>query len=177
MKYRHHGKHHRRHHRKHHIPRPLVTSKQYCRITCRSAYEFNSNSVLPGETTYKVGVSWQQPGGIIADTYGFDFSGSQWGVCYKNWEEYAITGVRIDFVPCQPNSGTLQTINNGQYTFATILQLNDIWTFDDPNTFAPTSLTTANVLNRKDTKNHPVNRKWHIYKDARPFSATQNVAW
>ena len=56
-------------------------------------------------------------------------------------------------------------------------QLCDIWHFDDPNDYNPSNLTDATVLNRKDTKNKSVSRKWHIYKDMRAFSASQNVSW
>lgn len=85
--------------------------------------------------------------------------------------------MRLDFVPCQPNSGVLSSFTVGGNTNNVIIQLNDIWSFDDPNSFDPGALTSANVLNRKDTRTHPVNRKWHLYKDARAFSASQNVPW
>lgn len=55
--------------------------------------------------------------------------------------------------------------------------LDNIFLFDDPNTFDPIGLTDSNVLNRKDTKIMPVNETWTHYVDCRPFSRSQNVGW
>lgn len=52
-----------------------------------------------------------------------------------------------------------------------------IWSYDDPNSFPPGLNTEADTLNRKDTRSHPVRTPWSLYKNARPYSATQNVAW
>lgn len=56
-------------------------------------------------------------------------------------------------------------------------QIQGIWTFDDPNTYSLVNLGLADALNRETTKMLPNNRPWNVYKNARPYSADQNIQW
>lgn len=171
---RHH--HHRRYHKRRHVHRPLIGTKQYCRITCRTVLSLNS-ATTPGNQDIKLSVAWQQPQGLANDTYGFNFEGSQFLAEYRNWEEFAITGCKVSWVPAGVSSKTifLQTAAGAVGTASA--SLDNIFLYDDPTTYTPVALTDANVLNRKDTKIMPVQKTWTHYCNARPFSASQNVAW
>lgn len=170
MKYGHHyhRRRHRRHH-KHHIQRPLVTTKQYCRITCREVNTVIGLSVQ-GDWDASFGISWQQPRGIVNAVYGFNAPTSQFLKEYKNWEEYAIVGCRIQYIPSSSTASGISTMGHTR-------RLEGIWTFDDPNSYNPSGLNEGNVVNRKDSKALPVNKQWKEYKNCRAFSAVQNVAW
>lgn len=47
---------------------------------------------------YSVGFAWQQPGGLVTNVYGFDNT-ARWTQCYKNYEQYAITGLKLKWIP------------------------------------------------------------------------------
>lgn len=164
---KHYGHHHRRRHRRHHkyhIHGPLVSSKQYCRVTCRQTLAVSGKVPSNGGFWKEAaGFAWQQPEGITTNTYGFNFTGSQFLRERTNWEEYAITGCRLHYVPAT-TTGKVTTLSGVNRN------LSGIWSYDDPNTYAPIT-TQAEILNRKDTKAMPITKKWTLYKNARPFSA------
>lgn len=74
----------------------------------------------------------------------------------------------ISYRPSNYSASTLQ---------GRLKELTGIWTYDDPNSYDPSGLALANVINRKNTKMLPINRPWHLFKNARGISADQNVAW
>lgn len=50
--------------------------------------------------------------------------------------------------------------------------LDNIFLYDDQDTYDPTGLTDANVLNRKDTKILNPGKPWTHYCNARAFTAS-----
>lgn len=93
-----HGRRYRRH-RKHHIGRPLVSNKYYTKIVCRTIQSITSDIAVAGEWYNTSAISWQQPTGLIAQTEGFNFVGSEWFAHYKDYEQYAITGMSFKYEP------------------------------------------------------------------------------
>jgi hypothetical protein len=168
MKYKHGHHHHRRRHRKYVHRGPLVSSKQYVRITCRQPLAIRISDGQ-GELTRSTSIQWQQPAGSVTNTLGFNFAESQWHKEYRNWEEYAITGLRIDYVPAANTASQIGVSASGGPVNRLI---TGIWTFDDPNSYDPANITLADALNRKDARTHNPRAKWHMYKDARPYSAS-----
>lgn len=61
---------------------------------------------------------------------------------------------------------------NGQ-----IVGINQFAVFDDPNSYDPDDATWPDAICRADTKFMDPNKEWAIYKNARAFSASQNVGW
>lgn len=167
----HHGRRYRRYRRRHHIPRPLVTTKHFTRITARQvlAIEPSSQQLVAGEWEATVALAWQQPEGLFGSAYnGFNFGGSEFLAHYKEYEQYAITGMRCEYTPVQYSS----TAANGRPNI-----LVGIWTFDDPDSYDPGTVDFKKACQVKDLRAKPINRRWHEYKDARAYSAVQNVAW
>jgi len=105
---KHHHTHHKRRHYRHHIQRPLVATKHYVRITARQVLAVAPATNVgpgPGEWSTTVAVAWQQPVGLFGSTYyGFNFSGSEFLAQYKQYEQYSITGCRIEYTPAQFSS-------------------------------------------------------------------------
>jgi len=77
MPKRHHHRRHHRRHRKHHIHGPLVSNKHYNRIVARNVLRIAPYAQSAGAYESAIAVSWQQPEGIVASTYGFNFANSE----------------------------------------------------------------------------------------------------
>lgn len=108
----------------------------------------------------------------MSETTGFNFAGSQFLAEYRNWEEYAITGCKISWVPAGTSAKNLFAVTAAGAATGISASLDNIFLYDDANTYDPSTLTDQNVLNRKDTKIMPVQKNWTHYCNARPFSAT-----
>merc|ERR1712178_81129 len=172
--YHHHHHRRRRRHRRHHIHRPLVDTINYCPCVVRYTHALGPPSPCPaGAWGSTIGVVWQQSAESFGypNLYGFGSADpeSRFRKVFKEWEQFRITGLRIQFDPVQFNSN--EPSNNG----ATIL--TGIWSFDKTSIQPPNNLDFNNNIQRADTREHPVNRRWHLYKNARPYSAAQNVKW
>lgn len=50
--------------------------------------------------------------------------------------------------------------------------ITGIWTFDDPDSYDPTGLNFNAAVQVKDLRSHDPNKSWHLYKNARAFSAS-----
>ena len=79
--------------------------------------------------------------------------------------------MRIDWKPSAISSGNIGT-KIGAYRGVTA-----IYHMDDPNSFAPSSVTKADLLNRKDTRTEDPRKHWKIFRSCRAYSADQNVPW
>lgn len=49
--------------------------------------------------------------------------------------------------------------------------------FDSPENVANVNITDAKVLNRADTRYKSPNRAFTVFKNCRPYSASENVPW
>lgn len=123
-------------------------------------------------TETKGGYALQQPQEVGTNLVkGFD-SASRWADVYRNYDQYAITGMKIRWIPGSVRGGVLSdgtgaaaswlgsmilyfdtdTYDTSTYTFNTIAQLDKQWIFD------PT-------------------RSWSKYFSCKKLSQMQNVAW
>lgn len=55
--------------------------------------------------------------------------------------------------------------------------LTGIWTYDDPNSYDPAGVIIPTAIQTKDCRTHDPNKAFYLYKNCRPFSKSQNVAW
>lgn len=115
-------------------------------------------------------VAYQQPGGLIANVYGFN-NAPRWANCYLLYEEYAITGMKVKWIPgnINPTQDTQQTAES--YFMGPMI------TFDDVDTYDTTQYTEQQYLQMDSMRVRDPKRVWKIYRSFKKLSQQEQLKW
>lgn len=115
--------------------------------------------------------------------YGFD-SAERWLAVYRNYEAYAVTGMKLKFIPTNLRGNVSHysegTFANGTgqidaYHKTSILGTQFLWY--DIDTYDTTNYTLPQITGLDKSWCYDPTRTWKRWFGARALSKAQNVSW
>ncbi len=76
--------------------RSIMPIQRYFKQKCTEVIPLGFSGDAP--TDRRFGFSWQQPSAIATNVFGFNAT-KRWGQCFKNYEQYGITGMKLKYIP------------------------------------------------------------------------------
>lgn len=110
---------------------PILRRILYAPAKCTSIIEVTTSG--SGASTIAKSFARFQPQALVAEQYGFN-SSQRWSQMSRNWEEFAVTGMRIEWIPTNlvgmsPDGSTV------------VGQIKGLWMFDDIDTYNTNNYT------------------------------------
>lgn len=107
--------------------------------------------------------------------YGVN-SGPRWAAVKKNYEQYAVTGLKVKYIP----TGVMPTISSGSQSAANPLLnfgVKSLFLFEDVDNYKIASYTEEQIVSLESFKALSPLRQFKVYRNNKPLAREMNVAW
>lgn len=114
------------------------------------------------QTFYKLGFAWQQP--AQTNVRGFDSSG-RWALTYKNYEQYAVTGMKLKWIPGNIRGAVAPDANQSVGGF-----IGPMFVYSDIDTLDTTGYIQDQIVGLDSNRVMSPYRTWKKYYGCKSIS-------
>lgn len=151
----------------HHRKRSIIPSLNYGKQRCVNIIPVRS---IANQVGFNIVIPWQQTG-IAAPPIGTSYTTfdqtPRWVATRPNWDQFAITGMRLEWMPLfnasAPALGNVMT---------TLFKMDDLDSYNDMGNFGTNQIMSAPGF--KNLNPHRTFKKFYSFKK---LSKEQNVPW
>lgn len=154
----------------------IAAKARYFKHKMTSLVPIRTGASQSGSASYHFHL--QQPSGADAANSGYGFDGSaRWATTYKNYEEYAVTGMKVKYIPTNTRGG----ISSGADSTGSLslhgASVDPIFWWYDPDDLESYLQTESQVVASDHFNLRDPTRQFNRYMSCKKLSKMQNVAW
>lgn len=105
--------------------------------------------------------------GVVVGVYGVN-TPHRFDQVKKNYEEYAVTGFKLKYIPSNVRGGVVQDSSLSNIT--TRGSVNMLWSFEDINTYNINGLASDKVVALETFRTHDPTKSFRCYRNNKPLA-------